>query len=227
MLCLHRAAVLRTHLCCLFVPVFWGAPHSFCPEAEKITIWKVFFRRGPTSPKMSSSLWTQLSWGPGWGMVRFKSRPLQQTELWRLMPWVFHKGWGRLEEGGEGGREGRRRGMRVWEFEIAFFFLSIFSFCSGPAYLWCHSHGKKTEKENNRAASLSFPSSTMSVLVLYIEEESELSEMKQDLLEFRSVCAESGGTGTNYFDPSFFHYNPQFPSFFGFSPFLFYCYLTR
>lgn len=33
------------------------------------------------------------------------SRPVQQTELLKLMPGVFHKGWGRLERG----REMRRK----------------------------------------------------------------------------------------------------------------------
>lgn len=94
--------------------------HFFCPAAENHNIRS--FCQGPTTQR----------WAPPCGLscpgVRagawFNSRPLQQTERWRLMPWVFHKGWGRLEEGGGRGREGRRRGMRVWEFEIASFFFS-------------------------------------------------------------------------------------------------------
>lgn len=129
----------------LFVPVFWGAPlHSLLLSCWWKSQYK-FFSQGPTSqrysplcglcaPQVVSGTW-------------FKSRPLKQTEPWRLMPWVFHKGWGRVQEGGEGGREGRSRGMRVWELETAFFSFGLWLFFwSGPTYLWCFSDGKRQRK---------------------------------------------------------------------------------
>lgn len=67
-----------------------------------------------------------------------------------------------------GGREGRRRGMRVWEFDF-FFSFSLFFFFFGVAQptsdVTLDRRKKKTEKENNRAASLSFSSSTMTFMV--------------------------------------------------------------
>lgn len=127
----------------LFVPAFWGALlHSLLLSCRWKSQYK-FFSQGPTSQRYSPlcGLCAPQVLSGTW----FKSRPLNQSELWRLMPWVFHKGWGRVQEGGEG-KEEERGGVGGWEcgsWRLPFFLSDGFFFLSGPTYLWCYSDGKR------------------------------------------------------------------------------------
>lgn len=114
----------------------------------------------------------------------------------------------RKKEGEERGEEDEGVGVR----DCPVFFLLLLCFLEWPNLLlmslWSGVGG--ADRENNGAASLSFPYSPMTFMVP--RRRSEWSGRKPEQSEVRSASAESGGADMNCCGPLLFDYKPQFPS---------------
>ena len=80
------------------------------------------------------------------------------------MPWVFHKGWGRLERG----RERRRKRGEEDDGVGVFFFFPLSSSVFVVAQPTSDVILMGADKENNRAPSLGFPYSTLTFVDFFL-----------------------------------------------------------